>query len=205
MSLLSVPNDIKPWLGIEPSNTSHDANLSIINDAIEAAVLNYIETTFTETTVTDEILDGNMSDIILPEHTPIRSVQSIYFYTKTDGSNGTLVDPSNYKVRSEGIYLSELKSPRGRAILKVSYKYGYTSLPSDIKLMMLQAVEAEWRRKGNKSLGMGGRSKKDESESYINDMGQWDEKTGLPKVLVSKLTPYKNCDFPTMPIAQRNW
>jgi hypothetical protein len=204
MSLLSLTTDIKPWLGIDPANTTHDSNLNIINAAIELAVLNYVETTFVETSVT-EVLDGNISDIILTMNTPVNSVQSLYFNVEPDGSGGALIDPISYKVRSEGIYLCGLTTPRGRAVIKVSYKYGYNGLPGDVKLMMLQAVEAEWRRKGNKSLGMGGRSKKDESESYINDLGQWDEKTGLPKVLVSKLQPYKNCDFPVMPIAQRNW
>jgi hypothetical protein len=204
MSLLSVAGDIKPWLGIDPSNTTHDSNLSIINNAVEKAVLNYCETTFALTSSTD-ILDGNISDIILTENTPIASVTSLYFNVLPDGSSGALIDPENYKVRTDGIYLVGITSPRGRACIKVTYQYGYNGLPADVKLMMLQTVEAEWRRKGNKSLGLGGRSKKDESETYINDMGQWDEKTGLPKVLISKLQPYKNCDYPIMPIAQRNW
>lgn len=205
MTMLNLNTDIKPWLGIDPANTTHDSNLTIIDAAIEQAVLNYVETTFEETTVTGEIIDGNCADIILPDKTPIRSVQSLYFNVLTDGSGGSLIDPINYKVRPEGIYLSGLTSPRGRAVIKCSYKYGYAGLPGDVKLMMLQAIEAEWRRKGNKTLGAGGRSKKDESETFINDLGQWDEKTGLPKVLVSKLQTYKTFDFPVMPIAQRNW
>jgi hypothetical protein len=204
MSFLSLNTDIKPWLGIDPANTTHDSNLTIINLAIEQAVLNYVETNFVETEIT-EVLDGNISDIILTSNTPVNSVSQLYFGVNPDGTEGALIDPINYKVRSEGIYLCGLTTPRGRAIIKVKYKYGYAGLPSDVKLMMLQAVEAEWRRKGNKSLGIGGRSKKDESESYINDLGQWDEKTGLPKVLVSKLQTYKCNDFPVMPIAQRNW
>ena len=205
MSLLSVASDIKPWLGIDPSNTNHDSVLEIINLAIEQSVLNYVETNFAITTVNNELIDGNISDVILVENVPLVSVTSLYFNCEPDGTGGDLVEPSSYKVRSEGIYLRGLTTPRGRAIIKVSYTYGYNGLPSDVKLMMLQAVEAEWRRKGNKSLGMGGRSKKDESESYINDLGQWDRKTGLPIVLVSKLEAYKNFSFPVMPIAQRNW
>jgi hypothetical protein len=205
MSLLSLANDIKPWLGIDAGNTNHDSVLQVINLAIEQAVLNYVETNFALTTVTNEIVDGNISDIILVENVPLVSVTSLYFNCGADGTGGDLIDPSSYKVRSEGIYLRSLTTPRGRAIIKVSYTYGYNGLPSDVKLMMLQSVEAEWRRKGNKSLGLGGRSKKDESESFINDLSQWDGKTGLPVVLVSKLQAYKNFSFPVMPIAQRNW
>ena len=205
MTYLSLNTDIKPWLGIDVLNTTHDANLTIINAAMEQSVLNYVETEFKLITITKEILDGNISDVILPQKTPINSVQALYFFPESNGSGGSLIEATEYQVTSEAIYLRTLTSPKGRGTVRVDYKYGYDGLPSDVKLMMLQAIEAEWRRKGNKSLGIGGRSKKDESETYINDLSQWDEKSGLPKVLAAKLQTYKSFEFPSSPMAQRNW
>jgi len=205
MIYLDLDDDIKPWLGIDGSNTTHDANLTIIADAIEQSVLNYVETTFELTEVEGEILDGNISDVVLPLNTPVNSVEGLYFFPNVDGSGGSLVDQAEYKVTREAIYLKFANSPKGRATVRVDYTYGYDGLPSDVKLMILQTVEAEWRRKGSKSLGMSGRSKKDESESYISDLGQWDERTGLPKVLISKLQAYKSFEFPSSPMSQRNW
>lgn len=205
MTFLTLNGDIKPWLGIDVGNTTHDANLTTIANAIEQAVLNYVETDFKLNTVTKEILDGNISDVILPRNTPINSVQAIYFFPDTDGTDGSLVSVDDYDVTSEAIYLRTSTTPKGRGTVRVDYKWGYNGLPADVKLMMLQTVEAEWRRKGSKSLGIGGRTKKDESETYINDLGQWDEKSGLPKVLAAKLQPYKSFEFPTSPMAQRNW
>jgi hypothetical protein len=205
MIYLNLNTDIKPWLGIDVPNTTHDANLTIIANAIEQAVLNYVETTFELTEVEGEILDGNISDVVLPLNTPVNSVEGLYFFPEVNGAGGSLVDPSEYKVTREAIYLKFANSPKGRATVRVDYTYGYDGLPSDVKLMMLQTVEAEWRRKGSKSLGMSGRSKKDESESYITDLGQWDERTGLPKVLISKLQTYKSFEFPSSPMSQRNW
>jgi hypothetical protein len=205
MSFLSLNGDIKPWLGIDVLNTTHDATLTVINLAMEQAVLNYVETDFKLNIVVGEVLDGNISDVVFPINTPINSVEGLYFFPEADGSGGSLVDPEEYRVSTEAIYLKFTNSPKGRATVRVDYTWGYDGLPADVKLMMLQAIEAEWRRKGAKSLGIGGRSKKDESETYINDLGQWDEKSGLPKVLVAKLQSYKCFEFPSSPMAQRNW
>lgn len=205
MSFLSLNGDIKPWLGIDVLNTTHDNTLTIINEAMEQAVLNYVETDFKLNEVEGEVLDGNISDVIFPINTPIYSVEGVYFFPNADGTGGSLIDPEEYRVSSEAVYLKFVSTPKGRGTVRIDYHWGYDGLPSDVKLMMLQAIEAEWRRKGNKSLGLGGRSKEDESENYINDLGQWDAKSVLPKVLVSKLQAYKCFEFPFSPMAQRNW
>jgi hypothetical protein len=87
--------------------------------------------------------------------------------------------------------------------VRIDYTHGYTSLPSDVKLAILLGIEANFRRKGNKTIGMTGRTKKDESEGYSSGPGAWDTKTGLPKE-VAMLNPYKRYEIPTQPMAQRN-
>jgi hypothetical protein len=203
MSFLDLNTDVKPWLGIEVSNTQHDEILQILIDAMEQAVINYVETDFTIHTETKEIHDGNRMDVILPRNVPITAVDKIRLGTDTQGDGGTELVDTDYSWDSQSISLRYQYTPRGRGMVAIDYKWGYDGLPPDVKLCMLQAVEAEFRRKGNKSLGGGSKSKKDESQSSPSGNSDWDQKTGLPSVLVYKLTAYKTFEFPNLPAATR--
>ena len=204
--LLDLTNDIKPWLNIEASNTKNDTTLTIINEAMCQAVINYTETKFALTVVTNEVLDANESDIIITDNMPIVSVQKLFFFVETDGSGGEEIETSDFQVKDHAIHLKHLHQPFRRSFVRVDYTYGFDGLPKDIKLMLLQAIEAEFRRKGRKALGISSRSKKDESETFKGmNPRDWDPKTGLPKELVFKLNFYKQSfEFPRQPIATRN-
>jgi hypothetical protein len=198
-------NEIKGWIGIELVNTEHDTVLTLIGEAIEQSVLNYTEAQFALQTVVGELVDGNQSDVITPRNAPIHSIQGLYFGSESDGTGGDLVDPADYHVGEDAITMRHIGSPRGRYMVRIDYKWGYDGVPSDVKLAILQASEAEFRRKGRKSIGLAGRSKKDESERFSGgDSSAWDTKTGLPVEVVSKLRPYKRFEFPTQPMATRN-
>lgn len=196
--------EIKTWLDI--TKPDYDALLDMINDAMCQAVINYVEHDFTLTAVTDEVLDGNKSDTVVPRNWPIVSVQSLTFYTRPDGTEGNLIDPIFYAVTPEEIRLQGIVTPFYRARVRVDYTWGFDGVPGDVKLMMLQAVEAEWRRRGSKSLGVASRSKKDESQTFSGKGdGYWDSRTGLPTELVKKLHFYKQSfEWPSTPMATRN-
>lgn len=204
MALIDLTADVKPWLGIDPTDTRHDAVLTVINDAMTQAVINYVEHDFSLKADID-VLDSNAADVIVTRNIPISSVSAIYFHTNMDGSGGELLETENYHVRETEIVLRNFQTPFSRARIRVDYIWGYDGLPSDVKLMLLQAVEAEFRRKGNKTLGGYSRSKKDESENKSASDGDWDTKTGLPTVLVYKLESYKVFEFPRQPMSIRNY
>lgn len=204
MSFVDIDADIKPWLGIEASNTKNDAVLAVIRDAVEKSVVEYCEQDFVLQVVVGEVLDGNRSDQIIPRHFPIVSVENIYIAANPDGTGGIKINSDMYQVLSEGITLRGINTTKGRGSIRIDYTHGYDGVPSDVKLAIIQAVEAEFRRKGRKSIGLTSRSKKDESEGYSTTGGSWDTKTGLPNEVVSKLNPYRTFEFPIQPIATRN-
>lgn len=208
MALQFVTLDqIKEWLLIELTETKYDTVLTLFGESVETAVLNFTETSFALAPVVGEIIDANESDVIAPQNSPIVSVQNLYFGGDTDGTGGSLVDPLQYRVTPDAIVLNN-QGPRGRNRVRIDYTWGYDGAPPDVIVAILQGVEAEFRRKGRKSIGIGGRSKKDESERYTSagggDGSAWDPKTGLPKEIVAKLKVYQRFEFPTQPMATRN-
>jgi hypothetical protein len=221
MPICDLNVDVKPWLGIDVAETKHDAVLTTILKSVEKSVLNYTEAAFTQQVVVGELLDGNDSDTITPRNSPIASVQQVVFNVQTDGTGGNALDQASYYLPkdmdeigpdyegddprgSSGILLRHMGTPRGRGYVRVDYTYGYDGVPPDVKHAILLAIEADFRRKGRKSIGTAGRSKKDESERFTNSMTGWDKKTGLPQEVVYKLNPYRVFEFPTQPMATFN-
>jgi hypothetical protein len=176
-----------------------------MRDSVETAVLNYVETTFALTTVVNEILDSNGSDCIVPRNWPITSVQAVKLGVDTLGAGGDVLETTSYQVLPTNIVLKAFGQTRGRSIVRVDYTYGYASLPADVKEAILLSVEAKFRRKSRKSIGLSGRSKKDESESFADSMVGWDSATGLPAEAISMLQKYRtNFEFAVQPMATRN-
>lgn len=200
--------DIKPWLGIDPGNTNYDSVLTIMRDSVEQAVINYVENDFDTHVITNEIVDSNGSDTILPRNEPLLSVEALYLNVETDGTGGDLLDTNSYYVNTanagSSIVLTNFRTSRGRANIRIDYTYGYSSVPPDVKEAILLSVEAKYRRKGRKSIGVSSRSKKDESESFTDSSSGWDKKVGLPVEVVSMLRTYRKFEFPTQPMATRN-
>jgi hypothetical protein len=119
-----------------------------------------------------------------------------------DGSGGDVVDTNNYIVDETGIRLRRgYYTTKSRATIKVSYTYGYSTLPNDVRLAILQAVKAEMQRHSADTEHINSRTKEGEREDYG---GAWDEATGLPKQVLPKLRHYKLRDFPAAGMAQRN-
>jgi len=219
MPICDIDADVKPWLNIEIAETKHDTTLAIIRDSIEKSVLNYTEACFTQKTE-QHIYDGNGSDTITPSEGPIVSVSEVKFNVALDGTGGDVIDAASYYLPkdmeevdtydgtgtkgSSAILLRGHKSPRYRGALSVTFTFGYDGVPPDVKHAILMAIEADFRRKGRKSIGAGSRSKKDESERLTDSKSAWDKKTGLPQEVVYKLNPYRVFEFPSQPMATYN-
>jgi hypothetical protein len=199
---LETLSNIKAWLSI--TGNDQDAILTQIQDAVDQAITNYCDTEFTETTVTGELIDCRRSDILVPQFYPIISVQELLMGLGLDGSGGVALEETDYILRPDGIYLKTQIMPQGRGLAKISYHYGYATVPARVKMASTLAVEAFYRRRSRKSLGLSSRSKEGESQSYENYSGAWDKLTGLPTDVVSMLGEYRDISIPVSPMSIRN-
>ena len=200
MSLVTL-NEIKTFLDIALADTSKDALITLFRDSVEASIIGFCETDFASHIVTNEYIDANRSDIILPKNCPIISVQALYIDVDSDG-NGTLLDSSEYVKDGYAITLKNHHTQGRRASIKINYTYGYASVPADVKMCVYQSVKAEIQRYDSNTENINSRSKEGESESYG---GAWDGISGLPKQVISKLSRYKMLEFPNVPSAQGGW
>jgi hypothetical protein len=202
MSLVTL-DDVKRWLKIQLSDTSQDWILEKLRKSTETSVLNYCETTF-ELVDQDELVDGAVSDKIVPEEVPIHSVQELWFNVETDGSGGTQLETSSYYWDSEEISLKDRKTPRGRKLIRIVYKSGYDGLPEDVETVIYENIEAKKRVKDTKGRGVSSMSKEGESITFKNSMSAWDQKSGLLKESLGTLQTYRKYEIPSSPMATRN-
>lgn len=192
----------KTFLGISLSDVSMDAKLQMFIDSVCAQIENFCDCSFEEKTVLNELHDSTQSDVIVPKHAPIISIESLYFGCNVDGTGGSLMDPDrNYYIDANCITLRDNYSPRGRGYVRIDYTHGYETVPADVKMCAFQAVKAELKRDKDNTEGIASRSKMNESES-LN--AAWDSKTGLPKQIVSKLQAYRVYEVPNISMAARN-
>lgn len=202
MALVTL-DEVKNFLGISLSDTSNDVKIQMFIDAVSQQIINFCETNFESTPVLNELHDGINADVIVPRNFPIISVEQVVFGCDSQGNNGVPLDPLQYSFTEGVIKLRYGYSPRGRAIVRVDYTYGYSAVPADVKIAAIQSVKAELARDSKNTEGIGSIRKQDEAINYNSG---WDSKTGLPSQIVSKLQAYKVYDFPlSMGFAQRNW
>lgn len=203
---LTTLNGLKGFLGIDLSDTSKDALLTVFKDSVESSVIAFCDTDFTAKTVTGEIQDGVKADVIVPQHSPIISVQAVIIYCDVTGAGGSTLDAATDYYFDEGaIILKNLTTPFNRGIVRLDYTWGYGAVPAQVILAVYQSVKAEYQRHKKNTEDVSSRSKGDESESYgVGPGGAWDAYTGLPKQIMAKLQPFKTYEFPLINTAQRN-
>lgn len=200
---LATLTQVKTFLKIPLDYTDDDVQLQAFIDSVSSQIKNFTECSFEPVVVTREMLDGIQADIIVTKSTPIISVQKVIFGCDVQGNGGIELEPSAYYNTESVIKLRYAQSPRGRGFVRVDYTHGYSTVPADVLMALYQAVKAEMGRFNGDTEGLGSIRKQDESVNYN---GGWDDKTGLPKQIVSKLQPYRSYGFPVgAGFAQRNW
>ena len=156
MANLVTLQQYKDFAGIK--GVGEDAKINVILPAISQAVKTYCGTSFIDFYSTDkteffDILDTSTTAVLVDE-SPLVSVSQVqerenqsssYVTLITENSNGSgkyeyIVDTALDMVRRTTA-TSDKAFPKGRKAVKVVYRSGYASTPSDLKLACFDLIK----------------------------------------------------------------
>lgn len=201
MALVTLA-EVKTWLAI--TDSTQDALLTDLIAAVEDAILDFTETKFELTPVTNEIHDARRQDTLIPTGWPLASVQAVKLGVNADGTGGDTLAATEYNYDDVAVRLRASYMPLQRGYVRLDYTYGFATVPAKVKLATKLSVEAYYRMRKRGSVGTTSKAKEGESISYDKS---WSSSAGLPNEAVALLESYRKVEFPTGPgtaMATRN-
>lgn len=215
---LSV-EDAKDWCKIPTTNT--DAQLTnriarLLNMATDQ-VEKYIDGPVKIREIV-EFKDGDSSNVLVPDHYPVREVVDLRLDFNRGFSDATIITSENYvlrgysdfdgRIRGEDIVLRDDNNVSlvGRIFtgstvgaVRLKYKAGWgndqNDIPADLVQAVLIAVDYFYRARDNSDIGIS--SKNNNNQGYSRS-------AGLPKEVTEILDQYKDFTLGRNNVPQRN-
>ena len=200
MANLVTLQQYKDFAGIK--GVGEDAKINVILPAISQAVKTYCGTSFIDFYSTDkteffDILDTSTTAVLVDE-SPLVSVTQVqerenqsssYVTLITENSNGSgkyeyIVDTALDMVRRTTA-TSDKAFPKGRKAVKVVYRSGYDSTPSDLKLACFDLIKYYLKDERKSGLTIAGATVRNEVSTTLR------ENIGFPDHIKRILDFYK--------------
>lgn len=200
MANLVTLQQYKDFAGIK--GVGEDAKINVILPAISQAVKTYCGTSFIDFYSTDkteffDILDTSTTAVLVDE-SPLVSVTQVqerenqsssYVTLITENSNGSgkyeyIVDTALDMIRRTTA-TGDKAFPKGRKAVKVMYKSGYASTPSDLKLACFDLIKYYLKDERKSGLTIAGATVRNEVSTTLR------ENIGFPDHIKRILDFYK--------------
>ena len=200
MANLVTLQQYKDFAGIK--GVGEDAKINVILPAISQAVKTYCGTSFIDFYSTDkteffDILDDSTTAVLVDE-SPLVSVSQVqerqsqsesYVTLITENSNGSgkyeyIVDTALDMIRRTTA-TGDKAFPKGRKAVKVMYKSGYASTPSDLKLACFDLIKYYLKDERKSGLTIAGATVRNEVSTTLR------ENIGFPDHIKRILDFYK--------------
>lgn len=135
------------------SNTSLTAFLTNCISQVQSIFESYIQKPICETSITG-LYDGDGTCELYTANYPILSVSTLQY--RSDPTSSTWTNFVNYILYNDFIKLYNETFAKGTQNIKVVYKAGYYTVPSDIKKIAIEAVAEIYKEsgQGNNRLGI---------------------------------------------------
>ena len=200
MANLVTLQQYKDFAGLK--GVGEDAKINVILPAISQAVKTYCGTSFIDFYSTDkteffDILDTSTTAVLVDE-SPLVSVSQVqerenqsssYVTLITENSNGSgkyeyIVDTALDMIRRTTA-TGDKAFPKGRKAVKVMYKSGYASTPSDLKLACFDLIKYYLKDERKSGLTIAGATVRNEVSTTLR------ENIGFPDHIKRILDFYK--------------
>lgn len=135
-SRLTTLENVKQWLGFEPSNTESDALLNRLIRVAGSFVLSYLNRDGFDLTTYSEVYDGHGNSWIMLRHGPVYAVHAVSFsgtpIPQASGNgidsphtNGWVLEPGYSVQGAQRLNFYGFRTPRLRSSVYVQYSAGY--------------------------------------------------------------------------------
>jgi|GEM_PF-3847508 len=176
-ALVDLDTELKPYLGIDASDTDYDLRLEALINSVSQLVQTYLGRTLISTAYVDQVLNGRPSVYLFLPSWPVTEWTSV----EIDSAEvtETLTEDTDYVVDMARGVLERIDGSdwdTGMQSIVVNYTAGYAlaDVPQDIKLLVMARVGAEWQRQksalwGQTSRGVEGGSASFEFSADLTD------------------------------------
>lgn len=189
--------EAKAQMKLVDTNTNEDATFEAYINEISSAVELYCKRKFVSQSITSELHDGNGGRFLYPRYFPIQQLStesapttsqklaSLQYRNSPDDSWIDIEDDIDHIFIETGddscrpfIELYDTYFPVGRRNITLSYKAGYTTVPSDVKMAVLEMIQMRWNeaKRGNDWLGQGNINASQSGNSYSTSLINLDKR-----------------------------
>ena len=185
---LATLAQLKSQLGIMNSETKYDTKLNLYLNAASDWVETYCDRKF-EAANYVENLCGNKSNFLSPDQWPIISISELRISWDRDWTSSiTLIPASDYGISQDKVGVTYYAGhfPMGFDNVRLSYRAGYETIPSDLQLGVIWAAEWFYLHNNRGDSGRTTASKQGESVGVLAD---------IPPMCKAIIEPYRRMDF----------
>lgn len=181
MSLVSLDQDVKPYLEIPLSNTSSDDVLGLCMEASISFFETYTNRVLEEQDLTHDF-NGNGTHVLMLREWPVSQVTAVYL--DSDWVFASAMDSSEYMLDNEAFVVRKTVWDKGTRNVRVAYTAGYTveECPPDLQQASLMMIEFLWRMRADQRLSVTNRAKNGETLTF---------QESIPKSIIDILNGYK--------------
>lgn len=185
----------KAHCGVLPNQTVSDTKLEMFINAASAEIETYCDRKFVSQTET-EYLHGRNQNMVIPKQWPITAITGLWVDGERQFGSGTEISNTEYFIEDDDTsILYTRRFPHGYRNIKLTYTYGYTSIPSNLELACLWLVEWYYRHNDAHMMGRSSTSKGDENTAILTDM---------PPMIQRMLNGFKRTEFNTSTLPMDN-
>jgi hypothetical protein len=142
-------DDAKDYLGLTDDDTDRDNRIGFYLTVVSELADNYTNRTLLETEHT-EWHDGTGDEVLRLKNYPVSAVTSLVIDDVWD-TTSDVVSSSDYRLISEyGLVVYKYEWPVGRRNIKAVYTAGYSTVPYDLRMGVLEYMAHLWQRASEK-------------------------------------------------------
>ena len=189
--------EAKEQLKVENADTALDDTLTAYINEISSAVELYTKRKIVSQSIASEIHDGDGSSILYPRYFPIQQLSvessptdaqklaSVQYRNSPDSDWTDIVSDIDHIFLDTGddalrpfIELYQNFFYYGIRNIRIKYKAGYTTVPSDIKVLVLEMIQMRWNeaKRGNDWLGQGNMNQSESGNNYSTTLIELDKR-----------------------------